>query len=87
MGQIEPTTNNLPLTEKHFSPDELAESLGLSSDTIVRLFEKEPGVLVIETNRGGGVRGRRYRTIRIPESVAARVYRRLANPESNGRRR
>jgi hypothetical protein len=83
MGQTESTTA-LPLTEKHFAPDELAESWGFSPDTVTRLFETEPGVLILQTNRGK--RSRRYRTIRIPESVAARVYRRLANPE-NGRRR
>jgi hypothetical protein len=84
MGQIE-STNGVPITEKHFAPDELAESWGISADTVTRIFERESGVLILETHRGK--RSRRYRTIRIPESVAARVYRRMSNPENNGRRR
>src|SRR5437764_13383350 len=62
--------------ERHFSPDELAELWGLSGDTLRRLFEHEPGVLVIERSKG---RARRYRTLRIPESVAVRVHRRMTN--------
>ena len=65
--------------EKHFTPEALAQSWGLSADTIRRLFENEPGVLVIERQRNRAAR--RYRTLRIPESVAARVHRRLRNPE------
>ena len=65
--------------EKHFTPEALGTSWGLSADTVRRLFEKEPGVLVIERQRNRAAR--RYRTLRIPESVAARVHRRLSNPE------
>jgi len=69
----------LPLVaEKHLSPQEIADSWALSVDTVRRLFEKEPGVLVIERQRN---RGRRYRTLRIPQSVASRVHLRLSNPE------
>jgi hypothetical protein len=67
-----------PVFERHFSPEDLAELWGLSGDTIRRLFEKEPGVLVIE--RCTKSRARRYRTMRVPESVALRVHRRLTNP-------
>lgn len=63
--------------ERHYSPDELGQMWTLSADTIRRLFEQEPGVLVIERN--GKRFGRRYRTLRIPESVARRVHRRLTN--------
>jgi hypothetical protein len=63
--------------ELHFSPEQLGERWNLSADTVRRLFEKEPGVLVIERKRS---RARRYRTLRIPESVAQRVHRRLTNP-------
>jgi len=65
------------MEERHFSPEQLGELWNLSSDTTRRLFEHEPGVLVIERKRS---HARRYRTLRIPESVAARVHRRLANP-------
>jgi hypothetical protein len=66
-----------PAFEKHFAVEDLAEIWGLSGDTIRRLFEKEPGVLVIE--RCTKSRARRYRTMRIPESVALRVHRRMTN--------
>jgi hypothetical protein len=59
--------------EKHFSVAEVAEKWALSEDTVRRLFENEPGVLVIEPARGRFSR-RRYRTLRIPESVVERVY-------------
>jgi hypothetical protein len=67
-----------PAFERHYSPQDLAEVWGVSADTIRGLFEKESGVLVIE--RGTKTRARRYRTMRIPESVALRVHRRSTNP-------
>jgi len=63
--------------ERHYSPEELASMWGLSADTIRRLFDREPGALVIERTKK---HARRYRTLRIPESVALRVHRRLTNP-------
>jgi hypothetical protein len=62
--------------ERHYSPSELAELWGLSSDTIRRLFEDEPGVVTIGERNPR--RKRRYVTLRIPQSVAARVHRRLS---------
>jgi hypothetical protein len=66
-----------PATERHYSVSELAGCWNLSLDTIRRLFEEEPGVLVIGTESGKYSR-RRYITLRIPESVAQRVHRRLS---------
>jgi hypothetical protein len=63
--------------EHHFSPDELAKLWGLSLDTVRRLFEREPGVLVIEHTKNTA--RRRYRTLRIPDSVASRVHGRRTN--------
>jgi hypothetical protein len=62
--------------ERHYSPSELAELWGLSSDTIRGLFEDEPGVVTIGERNPW--RKRRYVTLRIPQSVAARVHRRLS---------
>jgi hypothetical protein len=62
-------------TERHYAPDELGQLWSLSADTVRRLFEREPGVLVIERGRN---HARRYRTLRIPESVAQRVHRRMS---------
>ncbi len=49
----------------------------LSVDTIRSLFEREPGVMLLQRPRRGV---RRYRTLRIPASVAERVFRRLTVP-------
>jgi hypothetical protein len=63
------------LLEKHFSPAELGEAWKLSADSVRRIFEREPGVLIFENPRKASER--RRRTMRIPASVAERVYRRL----------
>ena len=63
------------LLERHFSPSELAELWNLSEDTVRRIFERESDVLIFENPERGF--SRRRRTLRIPESVAERVYRRL----------
>jgi transcriptional regulator GlxA family with amidase domain len=60
--------------EQHFSVAQVADRWGLSEDTVRRLFENEPGVLVIEMPRSRLSR-RRYRTLRIPESVMEQVHR------------
>jgi hypothetical protein len=64
-------------SEHHFTAKEIAEAWNLSQDTIYRLFSNEPGVLILasETKRYRRTR----RTLRIPESVKNRVYRRLQN--------
>jgi hypothetical protein len=58
--------------ERHFSPAEIGTMWNLSEDAVRRLFEKEPGVLVLANSNPGK---RRYRTLRIPESVVERVHR------------
>ena len=65
------------LDGRHYTVDEIAEAWKISRDKARRLFQNEPGVLVLD-NRGGLPR-RRYRTLRIPDAVAERVYRRLLN--------
>lgn len=57
-----------------YTVKELAFAWNLSAETIRRLFEREPGVIVFCSQR----RGRRaYRTMRIPGSVALRVQARM----------
>jgi transcriptional regulator GlxA family with amidase domain len=59
------------LLERHYSVAELAQQWNLSRDTIRRMFEDEPGVVVFKRPK----RNKRiYRTLRIPESVAKRKY-------------
>jgi hypothetical protein len=62
--------------EKHYTVGELAEMLSLSDDSIRRTFEKEPGVLIFTEGRRSSRRV--YRTLRIPEHVFERVYKRLS---------
>lgn len=61
--------------ERHFSVTEIAKMWGVSEDMVRRLFEHEAGVLVLEPSRPTYGR-RRYRTLRIPESVVDRVHKR-----------
>jgi hypothetical protein len=83
-GRDTVTAAPLPaFAEKHYSAQEVAELWGLSVDYVRRLFESVPGVLVLQAPRAYG-RRRRYRTLRIPESVIERVHRRLAL-KGNGR--
>ena len=56
-----------------FTPSELAELWRLSENSVRRLFQDEPGVFVMGANNPRGKRG--YCTLRIPEDVAARVWR------------
>jgi len=61
--------------ERHYSVADLAQLWNLSEKTIRRMFENEPGVL-----QWGGkeTRSKRaYTTLRIPETVALRMHRRL----------
>jgi hypothetical protein len=71
--------------EAHFSAAQIAEAWGVSIDTVRRLFEHEPGVLMIEPPQTRFARRRRYRTLRIPASVAERVHRRLSVVNEKGR--
>lgn len=66
--------------ERHFTPRTLGELWGFSEDTIQRWAEDEEGVLRCGSEGGRGKR--RKMTIRIPDSVATRIYEKHA-----GRRR
>jgi hypothetical protein len=68
---------NVTPSEHHFTAREVASEWNLSQDTIYRLFSNEPGVLLIVSEKKKYRRTRR--TLRIPESVKNRVYRRLQN--------
>ena len=58
--------------EQHYKPNELAKLWGLDGSTIRRLFRGIPGVVVIDRPEKMHKRG--YCSMRIPESVAKRVY-------------
>jgi hypothetical protein len=65
--------------ERHYTVAEIAEIWNLSRDVVRKIFEGEPGVLVFGDDSSRSKRG--YHTLRIPESVAERVHRRLCNPD------
>ena len=67
--------NGLDFAQRHYSVPQLAELWNLSPDAVRRLFEDEPGVLVLGGNKSAK-RRRQYTTLRIPEGVVERVYRR-----------
>ena len=58
--------------EKYFTVAEIAELWGLCPDTIRKIFRDVPGVLRIGTPETRHQRG--YISLRIPESVAKKVY-------------
>jgi hypothetical protein len=62
-------------SERHYTRSEVAVLWRLSAEMIRRLFQNEPGVMVIQ----GPIRkGKRpYKTIRIPHSALERVRARL----------
>jgi hypothetical protein len=61
---------------RHYTVPEIASFWNLSDDAVRKIFDKEPGVLVICEQKSFS-RKRRYTTLRIPEYVAERVHRRL----------
>jgi AraC-like DNA-binding protein len=74
----EPVTGKHGATiERHYSASELARAWGFSSETIRQMFRNEPGVLRHGTTNSTRHQ-RAYLTLRIPESVAARVHARLS---------
>ena len=59
--------------EEHYTPEELAAIWKLDPSTIRRMFRDEAGVM--KYGRTGTIGSRReYFTLRIPRSVADRVY-------------
>jgi hypothetical protein len=67
---------NLVVDEKHYSPADLAKAWSFDVETVRNIFRDEPGVLKIGEKNPRGKR--MYLTLRIPESVAVRVHKRLS---------
>lgn len=62
--------------EPHYTVEQIAERLNLSASAVRKLFQDEPGVLAIGEARPRFGRRRGRVTLRIPQSVLERVYRR-----------
>jgi hypothetical protein len=74
-GPPPPATTSF--TERHYSVAEVADLWNLGTDAVRRIFQNEPGVLVLGGN--GAPHKRKYTTLRIPQSVLQRVHRRMTN--------
>ena len=64
---------NEPFAERHYTVNELASMWRLSGEFVRQLVQHEPGVTEWVRQQAGR---RRYRVLRVPQSVAERVYRR-----------
>jgi hypothetical protein len=62
-----------PFAERHYTVNELASMWRLSGEFVRQIVQHEPGVTEWVRQQPGR---RRYRVLRIPQSVAERVYRR-----------
>jgi hypothetical protein len=63
--------------EPHYSVADVSAMWNMSKDAARKIFQNEPGVLVLGS--AGSKQKRRYTTLRIPESVLKRVHQRLQN--------
>jgi hypothetical protein len=72
-----------PFLERHYRPAELAKLWGFGVDLVRTWFEDEPDVLIEKHPETLHKRG--YRSLRIPESVAHRVYQVHLNRKPVGR--
>jgi hypothetical protein len=68
--------------EQHFTVKELAAKWRFSAEFVSQLVRNEPGVTEWVRQEPGK---RRYRVLRIPQSVAERVYRRALNAAKKSR--
>jgi hypothetical protein len=58
--------------EKHYTPQEVADTLNVSVDTVVRWFSKEPGVIAIGNDER--MYTRKKKLLRIPHSALVRFH-------------
>ena len=66
------TATQVTALERHYSPNELAVKWHVCPNTVRRLCEEEGSIFVID--RPEEMHKRRYKTIRIPESTAIKIY-------------
>lgn len=75
-GPFGPDDAALRLEERHYTVPELAEMWNLSREYVRQIVSRESGVT--EWVRQGPGR-RRYRVLRVPRSVAERIYRKAGS--------
>jgi hypothetical protein len=62
--------------QKHYTIPELAKIWGFAPATVRHWFENEPGVIRVGERRLRKGKRRGYVSLRVPESIAMKVYRR-----------
>ena len=67
--------------ERHYTLSELAKAWHMSRHSLQPLFEFEKGVIRYGVGKLTKTRKRSYVSIRVPESVARRVYRRITGTD------
>lgn len=70
-----------PFAERHYTINELAFKWSLSGEFVRQLVQHEPGVTEWVRQRPGR---RRYRVLRVPSSVAERIYLRAKQKAASG---
>jgi hypothetical protein len=70
------SASQLSASERHYTVAEIAAMWNLTKDAVRRMFQNEPGVLVLGGRSKG--RKRRYVVLRIPQSVLERVHARCS---------
>jgi hypothetical protein len=70
---MEPSDRREPFEERHFTVPELANMWRLSREFVRQVVQHEPGVTEWVRQQPGR---RRYRVLRVPQSVAERLYNR-----------
>ena len=77
-----PTADNLtPLEERHYTVAELAKMWNFSTEFVRQIVRGEQGVTEWVRQQPGR---RRYSVIRVPQSVAERLYRRALGRAERG---
>ena len=70
---MDPSEKTKPFEERHFTVPELATKWRLSREFVRQVVQQEPGVTEWVRQQPGR---RRYRVLRVPQSVAERLYNR-----------
>jgi hypothetical protein len=79
---MEANERRKPFEERHFTVPELASMWRLSREFVRQVVQHEPGVTEWVRQQPGR---RRYRVLRVPQSVAERLYNRaLGKAEDEG---
>lgn len=74
MAQPTETQDRPDFLERHYTIRELSKAWGMGVATVRRWFQNEPGVIKFGSGKLTKSRKRTYISLRIPESVARRVY-------------